>query len=228
MTKIFSLLSVLLISCAASAQTKTTPPIFKSALDSASYAFGANIAADLKERGVTEINTAMLSRAMNDVFGSQQLSISQEKSLELIQAFLKEIDKKKFEINIAEEKRFLDENKKRAGVTVLPSGLQYEVIVAGNGARPKATDKVTVHYQGKLASGQEFDSSYKRGEPISLGLNQVIRGWTEGLQLMPVGSKYRLFIPSSLGYGEIGGGDAIPPYSALIFEVELISIDGTE
>jgi FKBP-type peptidyl-prolyl cis-trans isomerase FkpA len=125
----------------------------------------------------------------------------------------------------AADEQFLAENRKKEGVMTTVSGLQYKVIEAGSGAKPKATDTVRVHYRGRLVDGKVFDSSYDRGQPISFGLNQVIRGWTEGLQLMPVGSKYELYIPSALGYGERGAGGVIPPNATLIFEVELLGIE---
>ncbi len=124
----------------------------------------------------------------------------------------------------AEGQKFLEENAKKEGVHVTPSGLQYKVIEEGVGTRPKATETVKVHYRGTLIDGTEFDSSYKRGEPISFGLNQVIAGWTEGLQLMKTGAKYELYIPYNLAYGERGAGGVIPPYAALIFEVELLEV----
>jgi len=125
----------------------------------------------------------------------------------------------------AEGEKFLAENARHEGVVTTPSGLQYEVINLGHGAKPSATDKVKVHYEGRLIDGTVFDSSYQRGEPITFGLNQVIKGWTEGVQLMPVGSKFRFYIPYDLGYGANGAGGSIPPYAALIFDVELISIE---
>lgn len=120
-------------------------------------------------------------------------------------------------------KQFLEENAKKEGVTITPSGLQYEVLQEGTGQKPTgATSRVTVHYEGKLTNGNVFDSSYKRNQPATFGLNQVISGWTEGVQLMPQGSKYRFYIPSELGYGTRGSGGSIPPYSTLIFDVELL------
>jgi FKBP-type peptidyl-prolyl cis-trans isomerase FklB len=123
-----------------------------------------------------------------------------------------------------EGKKFLDENKKRQGVVELPSGLQYEIITAGTGEKPKATDTVKAHYAGSLINGQEFDNSYKRGEPLQIPVGGVIQGWVEALQLMPVGSKWKLFIPSDLGYGDRGAGGSIPGGSALVFDIELIEI----
>ncbi len=120
--------------------------------------------------------------------------------------------------------KFLEENGAREGVTTLPSGLQYEILQAAEGPRPEATSRVTVHYEGRLTDGKVFDSSYKRNQPASFGVRQVIPGWTEALQLMPMGSKWRLFIPSELGYGARGAGSSIPPHSILIFDVELLGI----
>jgi FKBP-type peptidyl-prolyl cis-trans isomerase FklB len=121
-------------------------------------------------------------------------------------------------------KKFLEENGQREGVVTLPSGLQYEVLQEGNGPKPEATSRVTVHYEGRLTDGKVFDSSYKRNQPATFGVRQVIAGWTEALQLMPLGSKWRLYIPSELGYGAMGAGGAIPPHAVLIFDVELLGI----
>lgn len=213
------------ISTYSTAQTKpAAAPIFKTQLDSASYAFGASIANDLKQRGVSNLNYTLVSKAMSDVFSGGNVIFSPEKSQEVIYGLLNALEKKKFEGAIAEADKFLSENKKKAGIITLPSGLQYEVLAPGTGAKPVATDEVTVHYKGTLTNGMQFDSSYDRGEPTSFTLNQVIPGWTEGLQQMPIGSKYRFYIPYALAYGERGAGKDIPPYSTLIFEVELIKI----
>ena len=225
MNRYLILFAAATISTYSTAQTKpAAAPIFKTQLDSASYAFGASIANDLKQRGVSNLNYTLVSKAMSDVFSGGNVIFSPEKSQEVIYGLLNALEKKKFEGAIAEADKFLSENKKKAGIITLPSGLQYEVLAPGTGAKPVATDEVTVHYKGTLTNGMQFDSSYDRGEPTSFTLNQVIPGWTEGLQQMPIGSKYRFYIPYALAYGERGAGKDIPPYSTLIFEVELIKI----
>jgi FKBP-type peptidyl-prolyl cis-trans isomerase len=225
MKKYLILFAAATISTYSTAQTKpAAAPIFKTQLDSASYAFGASIANDLKNRGVSNLNYTLVSKAMSDVFSGGNVIFSPEKSQEVIYGLLNALEKKKFEGSIAEAAKFLNENKSKPGIISLPSGLQYEVLSAGTGAKPVSTDEVTVHYKGTLTNGMQFDSSYDRGEPTSFVLNQVIPGWTEGLQQMSVGSKYRFFIPYALAYGERGAGKDIPPYSTLIFEVELLKI----
>ena len=225
MKRFFILAAFVAISTYSSAQTKpATAPLLKTQLDSASYAFGASIANDLKNRGVSNLNYTLVSKAMSDVFSGGNVIFSPEKRQEVIYGLLNLLEKKKFEGAIAEANKFLSDNKLKPGITTLPSGLQFEVLTPGTGAKPVATDEVSVNYRGTLTNGFEFDSSYTRGEPTSFVLNQVIPGWTEGLQQMPVGSKYRFFIPYSLAYGERGAGKDIPPYSTLIFEVELVKI----
>jgi FKBP-type peptidyl-prolyl cis-trans isomerase len=225
MKRFFILAAFVAISTYSSAQTKpATAPLLKTQLDSASYAFGASIANDLKNRGVSNLNYTLVSKAMSDVFSGGNVIFSPEKCQEVIYGLLNLLEKKKFEGAIAEANKFLSDNKLKPGITTLPSGLQFEVLTPGTGAKPVATDEVSVNYRGTLTNGFEFDSSYTRGEPTSFVLNQVIPGWTEGLQQMPVGSKYRFFIPYSLAYGERGAGKDIPPYITLIFEVELVKI----
>ncbi len=206
------------------ATTAPAAPVKMTALDSASYAFGLKIAQGLKSDGVTSLNYALLSKAMDEVFSSKPFTISDEECGPAINNFLQKTRNAKFESGQTEGKRFLEENKKNSKVITLPSGLQYEIITEGTGPKPKATDDVTVHYKGTLIDGKQFDSSYDRNEPLTLALNGVIPGWTEGVQLMPVGSKYRFYIPYQLGYGERGAGQDIPPYSTLIFEIELLKI----
>lgn len=200
--------------------------MIKTDLDKASYSFGMNIAASLKGEGVSEINAEMFAKGLDDMMKGNTLEISMQEAYETIQQFLSEANAKKFEKNINEGKKFLEENAKRPGVITLPSGLQYEIMKEGNGPKPKATDTVTTHYHGTLIDGTVFDSSVARNQPASFPVNGVIQGWVEALQLMPVGSKWKLFIPSNLAYGaNPHPGGPIEPHMALIFEVELLSID---
>ncbi|HEY0898304.1 MAG TPA: FKBP-type peptidyl-prolyl cis-trans isomerase [Sphingobacteriaceae bacterium] len=211
----------------ASAQTGNpaqTQTLLKTKSDSASYALGLSVAEDLKSRGVKNLNYSLLAKAMEDTFNNKPALLNGDQRQKAIYAFLEAANKERQAAALAEGTRFLEENKKKSGITTLPSGLQYQIIKAGTGAKPKASDDVTVHYKGTLLNGKQFDSSYDRNEPLEIKLSQVIPGWTEGVQLMPVGSKYRFFIPYQLGYGENGAGQDIPPYSVLIFEIELIKI----
>ena len=193
-------------------------------MDKAAYALGLSIGQNLMQSGVKSINTADFVAGIEDVLGGRTPQISMQEAQRVLNDFFKELEAKAAGAAKAEGERFLAENAKRPQVKVTPSGLQYEVIEGTLGQKPKATDTVKVHYEGTLPDGTVFDSSYRRGEPISFALNQVIAGWTEGLQLMSIGSKYKLYIPYQLGYGERGAGASIPPYSALIFTVELLGI----
>ncbi|MCZ4242631.1 FKBP-type peptidyl-prolyl cis-trans isomerase [Pedobacter punctiformis] len=206
-------------------KTTTVTPM-KSSLDSVSYAFGTSIGTGLKTTGLTTLNYDVLLKGLKDAFTGGKVLLDQQQAQQAINAALANANKGKFVGNITEGKNFLEQNKKRAGVQTTASGLQYEVLTQGNGIKPKATDSVLVHYKGTLLSGKQFDNSYDRGEPITFTLNQVIKGWTEGLQLMSAGSKYKLFIPYNLAYGEHGYGQDIPPYSTLIFDVELLKVNG--
>lgn len=206
----------------APAKKPQTGVVLKSATDSASYAFGLKIATDLKSRGIESLNYDVWARAMQQVFTGQKTEMTAEQAQIAISTILSSRDQKKSEALMAEGKKFLAENKAKPGVITLPSGLQYIILTPGIGPKPKASDEVTVHYKGTLLNGFQFDSSIDRGEPISFNLAQVIPGWTEGVQQMQEGSKFRFFIPWDLAYGAKGAGQDIPPYSVLIFEIELL------
>ena len=194
-------------------------------MDKVAYALGLSIGQNLAQSGVKTINSQDFVSGMQDVLSGNKPQISLQEAQTVLNTFFKELEAKAAGAAKEEGERFLAENAKRPSVKVTPSGLQYEVLEATIGQKPKATDTVKVHYEGTLPDGTVFDSSYRRGEPISFALNQVIAGWTEGLQLMSVGSKYKLFIPYHLGYGERGAGASIPPYAALVFTVELLGIN---
>lgn len=206
--------------------SKTTVKIVSlSKLDSASYALGQKVAESLKSEGVASLNYMFLTKGMQDVFTGTSSMIDSYKSQSIIQDFITNSKKSKFDTTLKAGEMFLKNNKLKSGIITTASGLQYEIIKDSvGGAKPKATDEVTVHYKGTLLNGNKFDSSYDRNEPATFGLNKVIPGWTEGVQLMSEGSKYRFFIPYQLGYGERGAGANIPPYSTLVFEVELLKV----
>ena len=206
---------------------KTEPkPVMKNLLDSFSYAAGLNIAANMKHQGISEVNPVLMQRAINDVFQNKTPLLTQEIANMKLQEQLAAFQAKKSGAEKVKAQAFLDANKRRAGVTVLPNGLQYEVLKAGNPneIKPKATDTVVVHYTGTLIDGKPFDSSVERGEPATFPVGGVIRGWTEILQMMPKGSKWKVFIPSDLAYGDRGAGADIAPGAALVFEIELIDV----
>lgn len=194
-------------------------------LDKASYSLGMNIGASLKGEGVSQINAEVFAKGLSDMLNGGKLELSMQEAYETIQDFLAKANAAKFSKNITEGKKFLEENGKRPGVVTLPSGLQYEIIKQGNGPKPKATDTVTTHYHGTLIDGTVFDSSVQRNQPASFPVNGVIQGWVEALQLMPVGSKWKLYVPSELAYGaNPHPGGPIEPHMTLIFEVELLAI----
>lgn len=195
-------------------------------MEKLSYALGMVIGHNLKGMGVKNLSQDDFAKAMNDVLTNQTTSLTDQEAQKLVGGFLQKQQEEATREIREEGERFLAENAKKEGVVVLPSGLQYTVLTEGTGAQPKATDRVKCHYEGTLTNGQVFDSSYRRGEPAVFPLNGVIAGWTEGVQLMKEGAKYRFFIPYNLAYGERGAGQAIPPYAALVFDVELISIEG--
>ena len=194
-------------------------------MDKISYAIGLSMGQNLMGSGVTSLEYADLAAGIKDVLEKNQPQISYQEAQQVLGKFFSELEEKIAGEAKAAGEAFLAENAKREGVKVTESGLQYEVLEATIGQKPKATDKVRVHYEGTLIDGTVFDSSYKRGESITFGLNQVIKGWTEGLQLMSIGSKYKLYLPYQLAYGERGAGANIPPYAALIFTVELLVIE---
>jgi FKBP-type peptidyl-prolyl cis-trans isomerase FklB len=194
--------------------------------DSISYAIGISMAETLKKQGMTDLNMASVSAAVEDVIKGEALKIEKAAAEQIFAAYSAEMKRKQSESVIMEGKAYLAENGKKPGVVTTASGLQYEVMVKGaGGPKPAATDRVKTHYHGMLLNGDVFDSSVNRGEPISFGLNQVIKGWTEGLQLMSVGDKFKFTIPSELAYGDRGAGGLIAPHATLVFEVELLGIN---
>ena len=194
-------------------------------MDKISYALGLQVGQQLSGLGEVSFDYADLATGIKDMIEKNQPQISLQEAQQVLGKFFSELEAKVAGEAKAAGEAFLAENAKREGVKVTESGLQYEVLEATIGQKPKATDKVRVHYEGTLIDGTVFDSSYKRGESITFGLNQVIKGWTEGLQLMSIGSKYKLYLPYHLAYGERGAGANIPPYAALIFTVELLGIE---
>ena len=193
-------------------------------MDKVSYALGLGIARQLAGMGASEVNVDDFAQALKDIFAGKEPQVTEQEGQQLVNEFFQ--NKQAEMAAKAKEggEKFLEENGKKEGVVTLPSGLQYQVLREGNGKKPKATDKVECHYEGTLIDGTKFDSSYDRGQTATFGLNQVIAGWTEGLQLMQEGAKYRFFIPYNLAYGENGAGQSIPPYAALIFDVELVAV----
>lgn len=204
--------------------------VLKNQKDKVSYSIGMEIGKSFKRQSI-DIDPDLLLKGMKDALSGRKALLSDEEIRETMTAFQKEMMAKQQELakklgekNKKEGEAFLAKNKKREGVVTLPSGLQYKVVKAGNGKKPKATDTVTTHYRGSLIDGTEFDSSYRRGQPVSFPVTGVIPGWTEALQLMDEGAKWQLFIPPDLAYGERGAGRDIGPNATLIFEIELISI----
>ena len=192
-------------------------------MDQVSYALGMSIGHQLQQMDAAEVNVDDFAKAIKDVFAGKA-SISDTEAQAAVEAFFTQKAEEQAKGAKAEGESFLAENSTKEGVVTLASGLQYQVLCEGNGKRPSATDQVECHYEGTLINGQVFDSSYRRGETATFGLNQVIAGWTEGLQLMQEGAKYRFFIPYTLGYGERGAGQSIPPFATLIFDVELVKV----
>ena len=200
-------------------------------MDKVSYALGLGIGQQLAQMGAEGISAADFAQAIKDVLEGNELKVSHREAQTIVQDYFQKQEQKlsaqRAEAGKAHKEageKYLAENAKKAGVITLPSGLQYQVLKEGNGKKPTAKDTVMCHYEGFLIDGTVFDSSVQRGEPATFPLQQVIAGWTEGLQLMQEGAKYRFFIPYRLGYGEGGAGASIPPFAALIFDVELIQV----
>ncbi len=194
-------------------------------MDKVSYAIGMSMASNLMNSGLKNIEVESFVKAFTEVMNNQTTSMSPEEANQTLQEFFSKQQEEMLNKNLEIGKAFLEENSKKENVTTLPSGLQYEILTEGTGDKPKATDSVKCHYHGTLLDGTVFDSSVQRGQPAVFGVNQVIKGWVEALQLMSVGSKWKLFIPSNLAYGSQGAGNSIEPNSTLIFEVELLGIE---
>lgn len=228
-------LALALLPWSADAQQPAAPPQPQAApADRAklSYALGVDLGMQLRKQGI-DIDSAIFAKAMGDALSGAKLEMTPEESRKIIAAFQEELRKKQQAAaataaakNRSAGEAFLAENKAKEGVVALPSGLQYKVLKQGTGPKPTAEDTVECHYRGTLIDGTEFDSSYKRSQPASFPVKGVIRGWTEALQLMPVGSKWELYVPPTLAYGDRGAGQTIGPNATLIFEVELIAIKG--
>ena len=193
-------------------------------LDKVSYCFGLSIASNLLSSGVNTINTEAFVDAIRTVYAGQMPEIKPEEANQILQDYFNKLQNERGKAAKEAGEQFLNDNKSKEGVVTLESGLQYKVISTGNGAIPKSSDTVKCHYEGRLINGAVFDSSIRRGEPAEFPVNGVIPGWIEALTLMPVGSKWELTIPHNLAYGERGAGASIPPFSTLVFDVELLEI----
>ncbi|MDR2954454.1 MAG: FKBP-type peptidyl-prolyl cis-trans isomerase [Prevotella sp.] len=193
-------------------------------MDKISYALGLSIGNNFQSSGIKNVDPESFLKGLKDVLEGNEISMSYDEAQKILNDFFSKLQDERLDINLKAGEEFLAINGKRPGVVTLASGLQYEIMKEGNGPKPKATDQVKCHYHGTLIDGTVFDSSVERGEPATFGVNQVIPGWVEALQLMPVGSKWKLFIPSNLAYGKGGAGQMIEPNMALIFEVEILDI----
>jgi FKBP-type peptidyl-prolyl cis-trans isomerase len=236
---VFLLPSLLMLGLTMQAQTKkTVKPVAKpktatgaatsvslrTTTDSLSYAFGISLGQYLKSQGVSTVNFTMLNKAIDQSIKGQQTLLDMNQANQVMGSLAERKSKQVAAKEKESGRLFLEKNKGRAGVVQTASGLQYEVLTKGTGPIPTATDTVTAHYKGALLSGKEFDNSYNRGEPLTIPVSGVIPGWTEALQLMPVGSKWKLYIPAAIGYGDYGAGQDIPGGATLVFEVELLGI----
>lgn len=194
-------------------------------MEKLSYALGMIIGQNLKSMNIEDLNTTEFAKAVSTVLAGEKPEMTMMQAQGLVQEYLEKKEEEAGRAAREEGEKFLAENAKKEGVVVLESGLQYQVLTAAEGPKPTADDKVRCHYEGRLTNGTVFDSSYRRGEPATFPLRGVIAGWTEGLQHMSVGAKYRFFIPFNLAYGAQGAGGSIPPYAALVFDVELLGIN---
>ncbi|MEF8810472.1 MAG: FKBP-type peptidyl-prolyl cis-trans isomerase [Bacteroidales bacterium] len=229
---VLSVLALFVGACGKNANIGSSAKM-ESELDTVSYALGADVANSLKDRnGLTELNYEAFVKGMREAFEQDELSMGEAERRNRIRTYLKQLSQRRNQENLKKGEEFLAENKENDDVSVTESGLQYEVIEEGSGVSPDANDTVKVHYIGKTIDGDTFDSSGERDEPATFAVNQVIEGWTEGLQLMKEGAKYKLFIPTDLAYGtQVQPGGEIEPNEALIFEVELLEVNkvpGTE
>ena len=212
----------LILSACTNNNTYKTP---ETEMEKVSYSLGVNMASSVKSQGLDSIDANAVAKAFDDVFQGNDLDISEEESMTILQEFFGKLQAEKSAKANEAGAAYLAANAAKKGVTTTESGLQYEVLVSGNGEKPTSADQVTVHYHGMLTDGTVFDSSVDRGQPATFGVTQVIRGWTEALQLMSIGDKWKLTIPSNLAYGDQGAGGMIGPGATLIFEVELLGIN---
>ena len=222
MKNIIAISALLLITACKGEATKEV--VLANEIDSVSYSLGVNIGENIKTQ-FEDIKIDNFLSGMQEVIDGVEPKINNDQALMVIQNYFTKKQSAKSEVKIEEGRKFLEENSKKEGVITLASGLQYEIINDGSGEKPKLEDNVTTHYHGTLLDGTVFDSSVDRGEPASFPVGGVIKGWTEALQLMSVGSKWKLYVPYDLAYGERGAGPQIGPYSTLIFEVELLNIN---
>jgi FKBP-type peptidyl-prolyl cis-trans isomerase FklB len=227
-TSVFILFSIGLMAQKPAPKKPATPPpppaaVLKNNIDSVSYAAGISVANFYKEQGLANINTAQVTKAINDVLKTNKPLFDNNTANNILQQFMTKMQGQKAKTTIETCQKYLDENKKKNGVITTGSGLQYEILVPGKGVKPTAEDTVVCHYKGTFIDGKPFDNSYDRGQPATFPLNGVIRGWTEGLQYMQVGGKYKFYIPYNLAYGEYDNM-SIPGGSTLVFEVELLDV----
>lgn len=235
MTKLFLPIAILLGCPALHAQTKkpmpthsTTHPntlLLKTEKDSASYALGISVGQSLEAQNLSNINTELFLKGLKEITEKKKVQLTDAQVMNIITAYAAKMHELRTQANIAAGKKFLEANGKRPGVVTLPDGLEYEVLKAGTDTiKPTLADKVTCHYHGTLIDGTVFDSSVDRGEPVTFPLNGVIKGWQEALQLMTIGSKWKIYLPSDLAYGNKGAGEKIGPGATLVFTVELLGV----